>query len=159
MASRQPDSEQISPMVIDAVRSLGKGIAAMMGPASGTEDVGGQKEIAMWAYRDPSVDPLDLVQQGASVEEAMARAYPYRGPMLLQVGSQDDPAPRIAYAKRMRREMEKMGLEKADNQETAIELPSEQRYPESSAATPKVAEGDLSGVTKDYSMGSRDVSG
>lgn len=98
-------------MVVDEQKPAARQAAHLLGPAPGMEDVKGQKEQAMWDYRDLSVT-LDAMAQmyvqamneGLSHQDALGlvtlKVHPNRGPMLLQVG--DDPKDRVAYARKMR---------------------------------------------------------
>lgn len=100
-------------MIVDELDVRAKRIAAMMGPAPGTERVTGKQEIELWDERDPNVDVLmehqNFMAQGYSPEDAQAaatvKAYPNRGVMVLNAGATDEE--RVKYAQKMKRLSEK----------------------------------------------------
>ena len=103
MSRREPPESILGERIMTTVRRRGQLVADMLGPAPGTEDVSGQREVEMWTFRDPSVDPVALVQQGKTPEEATGLAYPFRLPMVMAAGSEQEPEARVAYARRMAR--------------------------------------------------------
>ncbi len=108
---RQSEEEIVSRMIVDEQQPAARQAAHLLGPAPGMEDVKGQKEQAMWNYRDPSVTPEAMAQmyvqamnEGLDHQDALGlvtlKAYKNRGQMLLAVG--DDPKEQAAYARKMR---------------------------------------------------------
>ncbi len=109
--ARQSEEEIGARMAVDELTPAARQAARLLGPAPGMEDVKGQKEQAMWDYRDPSVTPEAMAQmyvqamnEGMEHQDALGlvtlKVHPNRGPMLLNVS--DDPKEQAAYARKMR---------------------------------------------------------
>lgn len=112
MTQHAADEDIIKAMILEELPRRAKGIAQSMGPAPGTERVTGQEELDMWNERDPSVDIMAVYQEALmqgmndldAQSAATVKAYPNRGPMLLNAAADDDG--RIKYAHRMKRASE-----------------------------------------------------